>query len=427
MVLLGLYIMKKLLSLIISFTLVTAFAQKPTSDKDLFDLFKAKQYLAMEKQNTKTAQNYFFYKAVFYNVCNKPEISVKYLDSLEKKGVPGKLKFDFWELRSDNYVKLFDYKSAGISTKYLIDHFANKFTAEEKLEAKNSYRIWEVLANEPPQKQRPFKPVGMPFTRDLAGLINLKVGINNVEGDFVFDTGAGISCITDVQAEKMGVRILPDNNIEVKGYNGIVNKVRMGIAPLLKIGSIEIENVLFLVFKEEAFTFAEGAYKINGIIGFPIAKDLGTITISKQTISFEKMTTDIPVDEKNLFIELLTPILLLKYGNDLLPFGFDTGADRTDFSKAFYTKYKKDLNKLGKPTTYNEASAGGSSVFKGLKLRSIYLMLGKEDIVLKDPVVNITNYHPLGKELFGNVGQDILKKYNSVVISFDNNYLQLIK
>lgn len=417
---------KELLSLIIFLLVTSGYAQRNISDKDLFDLYKAKQYTSLEKGNSKSAENYFFYKAVFYNVSNKPAVSIQYLDSFEKKGVPDKIGYEFWGLKADNYVKLFDYKNAGTSTKYLIDHFPDRFSENELLDAGNSYRIWEVLANEPAQRVSPFMPVLMPYSRDMAGLLNLKVEINNIESDFIFDTGAGISCITDVQAEKMGVKILPDNNIEVKGYNGIANKVRMGIAPSLKFGSIEIQNALFLVFKEEAFTFAGGAYKINGIIGFPIAKDLGTITIAEKTIGFEKMTTDVSLDEKNLFIELLTPILLLKYHNDVLPFGFDTGADHSSFSKTFYTRYKSILKKEGKPKTFQEASAGGASIYKGIQIKTMNLILGREEILLNDAIVNIEDY-PLGKEIFGNIGQDVLKQYSSVIISFDNNYLQLIK
>jgi hypothetical protein len=419
--------MKKLLIFLVPVFLISAYSQKPASEKDLFDLYKAKQFTSLEKKNNRSSEHYFFYKASYFNVSNQPTVSVQYLDSLEKTGVPQKIEFEYWGLKADNYVKLFDYKNAALSTRYLIDHYPDKFTDNEKLEAENSYRIWEVLSDIPPQKVLPFQPVLIPATRDIAGLINLKVSINGVDGDFVFDTGAGISCITDAQAEKMGVKILPDNHIQVKGYNGIANEVRMGIAPLLKFGGIEIENALFLVFKEEALSFANGAYKINGIIGFPIAKDLGTITLGKETLGFEKMTTDVSIDEKNLFIELLTPILFLKYKNDLLPFGFDTGADRSNFSKAFYTKYKSDLKKEDKPAKFKEGSAGGTTFYKGIKMKEVNFFLGNQEILLTDMIVHIDNYHPSGKELFGNIGQDILKQYSSVIISFDNNYLRLVK
>ncbi|MDT9096702.1 hypothetical protein RSW32_25600, partial [Escherichia coli] len=84
-------------------------------------------------------------------------------------------------------------------------------------------------------------------------------------------------------------------------------------------------NEPFLVFRDEALSFANGAYKINGIIGFPVAKELGRITITRKSLLIDAHREDNSF-AKNFFVEQLRPIVLLGYKGKLLPFNFDTGA-----------------------------------------------------------------------------------------------------
>jgi predicted aspartyl protease len=416
--------MKKL----IIFTLLlletgVAFSQIKTENQ-LKDLSEQHQFVKMDSLNNKIkTREYHFYKALFANVCNKPNVSNLYLDSLKQNQITK--EFRYYKLKNDNYIKLFDYANAFKTSGILTTIFSKNYTKEELDDEQNTRRIWEVLKLQKPQIIESFSNHSVTTKKDKAGLITTNVLANNIETDFVFDTGAGISCITESLAKKLGFIILPDNNIEVMSFTGVKNKVLMGIAPVLNIGNITIHNAVFLVYPDTAFTFANGKYIINGIIGFPIIKELGTVTIEENSLSFSKNKT-INNNDKNLFIDELRAIVMLNFKGKTLPFNFDSGAKTSSFNKSFYELFKSYLDKNGSLVSEKTASAGGQEVTSEvLEIKDQQIQLGKNQINLPKLQVDKSDYGVYGKVNYGNIGQDIIGQFKKVTISFDYNYLKL--
>lgn len=404
---------------------VTVAAQ---SKDNLYKLYKAKQFKALNDHNVNNDHPlHLFYKAVFANVCNQPALSNNYLDEYvaKVKQPPALISFEYWTVRNDNYVKLFDYKNASVTAEKLLKDYKHKYKKNDYVEEQHAARIWKSLINEEPQTLIRKGKVIIPMKRDIAGLINVKVSDNDTDTSFVLDTGAGISSITESLAQKMNLKIMPDTGIKVGGFSNIYNPVRIGIAEELKIGDITVYNEPFLIFQDEAFSFAGGAYKINGIIGFPIAKAMGTITITPDHLEIDDVPAADSAREKNLFIELLRPVLFLKYKGKTEPYNFDTGAGASQFSKKFYEVYGKELEKTGKYETRADAGAGGVRKHRSLIVKNVTFQLGDQEIIFPELDIDIENYHVSGKELYGNLGQDLLKQYKRVTISFKGNYLKL--
>jgi len=387
-------------------------------------LFKAKQFNELNGLNTNfNHPDYYFYKAVYANVCNHPKLANEYLDSLQiGKLSSGKL-FDYWTLRNDCYVKLCDYKRAYNTNELLNRKFKEYYSTTELAENIETEKIWKEASVIPAQRIEYKGMVIVPVVHDKAGLITVKVTSNHQVADFVFDTGAGLSVITESYALKLGLKMYGKGDIKVKGFTGVGNITRIATTDSLKMGDVVIYHPLFIVFKDEALSFANGAYKINGIIGFPVAKDLGTIIIQKNSLEIGHTKYE---GHKNLFIDMLNPIVMLKYRNKEYPFNLDTGADKTSLSKTFYELMKNDDLIKSLPVQISKtASAGGEINYKSLLIPTLGLQLGNQNIEFKNAKMDIDNYHISGKALFGNIGQDLLKKYDKIIISFDNNYLKL--
>jgi hypothetical protein len=419
--------MKKIFlsSIVFFLPALSSFAQ--TKDT-LYKLYKDKQFIQLEKTNTaKHHSLYSFYKAVYTNVCNQPDQSNLYLDSFMqgKKEPPLLVGLDYWKLRNDNYVKLFDYKNAYTTQQVLMTKYKSKYSAGEYKAELYTSEIWRVLINEKRQTTIRSGSTTLPTTHDLAGLINIHVQSSDIDTSFVFDTGAGMSSITESLAKKMKFRILPGNEINVAGFSNIFNVVQIAVADELRIGDIVIHNEPFLVFKDEALTFAGGAYKINGIIGFPVAKELGSITITPGALQINDLLLEDATTEKNLFIELLHPVLFLKYKKKLLPFNFDTGAGSSQLSKKFFTAYRNEVTKSGQYKTNQNASAGGTRKYKAFMADNVHFMLNEQEIIFPVIEIDIEHNHVSSEGLYGNIGQDLLKKYQKVTINFKNNYLKL--
>ncbi|WP_428228508.1 aspartyl protease family protein [Flavobacterium sp.] len=401
----------------------TAFSQNKT-EKRLKTLSEQYQFVKMDSVNNKMkTREYFFYKALFANVCNKPKISNLYLDSLTQNDI--NQKFNYYKLKNDNYLKLFDYKNAFKTSNILTSTFSKNFSTEELNDELNTQRIWQVVKLQKPQTIDTFSELSVATKKDKAGLINTSVLVNNIETDFVFDTGAGISCITESLAKKLGFIILPDNNIEVMSFSGIKNKVLIGIAPVLDIGSIKIQNAVFLIYPDDAFTFANGSYVINGIIGFPIIKELGTITIEENSLTFSK-NKSLQNNDKNLFIDELRCVVMLNFKGKTLPFNFDSGAKQSLFNKSFYELFKSYLDTNGIIISEKSAGAGGQEIISELlEIKNQSVKLGKITIDLVKLQVDTADYGVYGKMNYGNIGQDIMGQFKKVTISFDANYLKL--
>jgi len=423
--------MKNILIIFISLIIVSCSSVEEKSNFNLYKLYSEKQFAEMEFENSN--QNdplFYFYKAVYTSVCNKPQRSNYYLDSLISKNnfnKPDSVMFNFWKLRNDNYVKLFDYNNAFKTSDILIKKYPSYFKDDELADEKNTRKIWEVLKLQSPQKIQDFSEVTIPMTYDIAKLANISVKSSDKVFDFVFDTGAGISAVMESIAKELGFIFMENKAIKVKGFTGVDNDVKIAIAKEININGIIITNAPFLVFKDEALTFGNGTYKINGIIGFPIAKELGTITITSNTLVASKENISIPKTDKNLFFEMLHPIVYIKYKNSNLPCIFDTGADHSLFSKKFYNKFENELKNTGSIKTNKIESAGGKMEHKTLLLGNVKMKLGSQEIKFQKMEVDIENFNIKGPEFYGNIGQDIIQQYKSVTISFDNNYLKLNK
>lgn len=394
------------------------------SDSILKQLSKQHQFAKMDSLNSKEkGKDYYFYKGLYANVCNKPKLSNQYLDSLKNNELIN--TYEFAKLKDDNYIKLFSYNSAYMASKILTMKFQQRFTKEELLDEINTQQIWKTLRGTRPQSIDKFTTITVAAVKDKAGLITTEVKVKDTVSHFVFDTGAGISCITESIAKKMGVKILPDNNISVESFTGQKNKVRIGVASEINLGELKVHNTVFLVYPDKAFTFADGAYVINGIIGFPIIKELGTITFEKDKLTFSK-ESESGTNEKNLFVDELRAIVMLKYKSKTLPFNFDSGAKVSLFNKAFYETFKTDLDSIGSLETTKSSSAGAEVVStEVLVLKDQPISLGNKTIQLPKMEIAPKDYGVYGEVNYGNIGQDVLGQFEKVVISFDGNYLKL--
>ncbi|WP_278021860.1 hypothetical protein [Flavobacterium ginsengisoli] len=96
------------------------------SDSILKQLSKQHQFAKMDSLNSKEkGKDYYFYKGLYANVCNKPKLSNQYLDSLKNNELIN--SYEFTKLKDDNYIKLFSYNSAYMASKILTMKFQQLF------------------------------------------------------------------------------------------------------------------------------------------------------------------------------------------------------------------------------------------------------------------------------------------------------------
>ncbi|HSI69531.1 MAG TPA: retropepsin-like aspartic protease, partial [Gillisia sp.] len=313
-----------------------------------------------------------------------------------EKQLTDSIKYKIEALAHINYSREYEYKKAYNSLKKLLLDYDHYITEAEKKNFENTLLIWKALQDQPKQNIIKDQTLEIPITRDKAGLQNLLDSSGNAERNFIFDTGANISTITESTAEEFGVELL-DGSFEVNAITGDKIISRIGIAPEIKLGPVTIENAVFLVFPDEALAFEQIDFQINGILGFPILEALDEIHITKDDrfiVPLEQTTTK----EQNLALDFLTPLLYLKNQNGAGVYTFDTGANKTMLYNIYLLQHQKEFDGDKEDVEYTFGGAGGVTSKKGfyttfrpiINDRTIAI---DSVIVLKEPVTDTNLFY----------------------------------
>ncbi|MEO7044912.1 MAG: hypothetical protein ABI091_06360, partial [Ferruginibacter sp.] len=169
--------------IVLSFCSLEAAGQNRVADfKTIYSLieqknfFKAKDLYDTRKDKlSKTAQNVI--ELFLDNAFNKPEQSNKKIELVTKNKVQplGSLLLDIYKVKKDNEVKLFDYKAAKNTLRYILRKFNFLLSAQEKKDLGNDLKIWTALENEPGQTVTIKETNTLKMVVDKAQLKNLKV------------------------------------------------------------------------------------------------------------------------------------------------------------------------------------------------------------------------------------------------------------
>jgi predicted aspartyl protease len=323
----------------------------------------------------------------------------------------------------DNHVKLYEYREAHLTTQLLLRKYRKVLTADEQNDARNSDIIWKGLQHVAPQTTTIARETQIPYRRDLAGLINVPVRFADSTFDFVFDTGANISVITESYARKSNLRML-NVRFKVKAITGLEVDADLGIANELRMGDIIIRNAVFMVFPDSTLSFARGLYTIKGIIGFPVIEQLQEIRINKKSLIVPQTTVDRNI--RNFGVDELLPVISVVYNTDTLAFTFDTGAQFTFLNEPFYRNYRPLIDTAAKAFDMQIGGAGGITKTKAYRLPQIAITVAGQPALLKDVAVKTTSTDVKDKLYYGNLGQDVMNQFKEMVINFRYMYVDFI-
>lgn len=328
-----------------------------------------------------------------------------------------------------NLVNLFEYKDAYFTNQYILDKFSHVCTEEEIADLSNTSAIWKGLENSGKQVIHHPVDVKIQLSRDKANLANVPVTISGKTKNFIFDTGANFSVVQRSVALEMGCEIIPVQ-FDVSAITGAKVKSDLAVIKELKIGDpagsgqvITCENVVFLVFDDKDLTFSEVNYSIQGIIGFPVIRNLEEIHVTKDDQLIVPKTPE-TYKNSNMILNGFVPVVQVTQDSDTLQFSFDTGAVETSLNSAYYTKYKKKIEKKGKKQTLKSGGAGGMVEFEGYILPKVTLAVGGSQVTLHGVQVRKDHVGESDVDFDGNLGQDFIKQFNEMIISFKYSTIQ---
>jgi predicted aspartyl protease len=420
------------LLLLISIIPLYTYSKAKSSFDDLNTLYQNEEYfklidrLETEKANLEQWQ-YSFFEAVIQNKLNKPRESNKNINTLLenfKYNLHDSLKLELYECKLINHVHLFEYNLALETSKIILSKYKSLLDSSETDEMQNSELIWNAAKDMKPQTSEIKGDSRIKIEKDLAGLVNIPVKSNNIESEFIFDTGANISTISESYAKKMNFKMLPG---KIQVGTATDKKVETGLAyaETFEIGNMVFHNVLFLVVADEYLTFAGGLYVINGIIGFPVIKEMKEIQMS----SDELYIPAVPGNKKyrNLAVEGFTPLVNIVYGKDSLIFSFDSGARTTALYCPFFNKYKEKISSKYELDEIELDGAGGKMKYKGYVIDKVKLNVAGRESTIEDIKLLAEEFKDDDKKFrYGNLGRDFINSFRTMVLNFDSMYIEFI-
>lgn len=423
--------MKRIFAYLIIIVIFSNCSDKLTQDKyaQLIKAYSEQNYFKLDNLMSETKLNkreptLLLCKAKLDYVFNRPESSNILINKILDKYSAyfnDTIIADLYFMKSNNEDRLQDYENACLNAQLLLEKYSHVYDSSFIREMEDDILIRKTLSGIPKMVIKQDADTRIPIKRDIAGLLNVPVIINNDSTDFIFDTGANKSVIVKSLANKYGARIfLP--KINIYGFTGYRFESELCLIDI-KIGDITIKNSVFIVLPDSLLSFGNGAYVIKGIIGFPV------ISALKELIFEDEKFLSIPKEPaqynlRNFALREANPVILVKYRNDTLPFHFDTGADRTVLFATFLNKYKDEITENYKKLTVKMAGAGGDIETEAYLIDSVMLSAGEAQLQLDSLEVLTELLNANQRHVYGNFGQDFIKNFSKMEINFKSMHIK---
>lgn len=320
----------------------------------------------------------------------------------------------YFSLLLDGCYNLGDYRSAA----HLVSRIEGA-TAE--------HRLFSTMAKVRPMRVKiPKAGTKVPFTLRKVGnggehiWVDVEIGEGKKQTceEFVFDSGAGLSCVSEEFARANNFRFLNDS-IATGGVGGRLN-LQLATIPRLHIGEMVVENPIFLVFGrgQAALDKASGREFAN-IIGNPIMREAGCVEIDFRNKLIRFGSTITTTEKSPLFRRGSLYYIGLEVEGLTIDAEIDTGAVSTMMTPKFYAHYKSptptaEIQKL------EGQGVGGTNRFEGFIAPSLSFRLGNRTVQLEQVKIatNSDDYQVVSPYSQGWLGMDLLTKFSRIVLDF---------
>ena len=412
------------------FTLAWSHPVSRAREQHLQSLLDRKEYFTLQKELAQrpdeiSVEKQLYLAAFVDNAFNRNTASTDKIADLlghYSSRLSDTAKAGLLQLQEDNCLKIYQYARAAAADSELLRNYRHAMDSAGFADVQNNSLITHALSAVAPQQTTITANASFPWTKDKIGLMEIPVRHKDSTWSCIFDTRANISSISASYARKLGLKMLNVSYKEGSGATGNSFQSSLGIADSLWLGSILLQQVVFQVMPDEVLYLAPIDFHMNVIIGYPVIASLREIHV------FRNGTMTVPIHTTgstlgNLAMDGLDPIVTGRIGNDTLNFQFDTGASSSDLYSNYFRKNKAQVLLHGKAATVKVGGAGGVTQQEIYRLDSLTLGIGHQTVTLPNIDVHI-NPIPNTKEFFyGNLGQDIIARFNEMILNFGDMYV----
>ncbi len=234
--------------------------------------------------------------------------------------------------------------------------------------------------------------VTLPVDFGRPNLVRLSVRVNGrPPEEFVLDSGASISLLTESAAARMGVRFVPGATAAARGLHDTETPMRMGWLDSVQIGDLTVTDVPVGILPDGTLTFetaALGVFKLNGVLGAHFMKEFDwRIEYFEKRLFARRLDPKAPHGSmnQNVFFRRMKPMVRTSLNGQ--PWSFfllDTGSEPSMVTRDGLRKTRNFEPEAAYPVTLE--GIGKSRVSWG-KISDVTLGVGAYMVRFKDIVV----------------------------------------
>jgi hypothetical protein len=278
----------------------------------------------------------------------------------------------------------------------------------------NAEHLFAALARNPEMRVRRMRYTRLKQSRP-GTYIECPVGINGHTAHYLWDSGANFCVTTEQEVRRLGLEAAPSSATLNNSTGGNIG-FQLAIARRLEIGGCSLEQVPFLVFRDDQQPFNELAQDERGAIGLPVQLALGGFRWKPEG----ELELGFPAagGEPNLCFDGLAPVVECGYGDAAhLPVQLDTGAVTTDLWPPFAKRFRAVT--VGRERSRHRISGVGQDVdVDAMVVDRLALAIGGRTVTLAPADVYLEKTLPNSERYYGNVGMDLLRQANQVTLDF---------
>ena len=243
--------MKNLVSFLVFAISLAACTPKsnPAAEQQLLQMLEKKDLFRLEAQlegkKSELSKGIVLYlEAFLQNAFDQTELSLQTINAIIPKHVKSlndTLMCDIYGLKYDNLHKQYRYREAAEALKHAMEKYGHTADSVDFAGMQGAYSIVESLKNFPLQKMHNTTDVTIPIWRNPFDHVMLTVTSGGQSEDFVFDTGAMLSVVSESCAQKMSIRGF-EASLGVGNSVGSEAQSKVGVADNLQVGGLLLEN-----------------------------------------------------------------------------------------------------------------------------------------------------------------------------------------
>ena len=314
--------------------------------KQMFELRAALQQSGWKDSET------VFYRALVESRFGQEAAGIEHLEKFLATHPPRDLEQPAYEELASAQLRLGRYGETARAIAAALQVMPK--TDENRSDTENDRKLYESLRDVPPQSIEFGEDTPVEAKFNAIGSWNVPLEVNGRPAEWIFDSGANLSALTESEAARLGLRVL-ESTAYVQGSTDKKNALRLAVAPDLRFGRARLKNVVLLVLSDESVYIGPLKYQIRGILGFPVLRALGQVGISAKG-QVHVGSNAAAVGDANLFFDDLRPIVEVRHADHRLLMFVDTGANASTGYPSFRAALTKD--EIAKLTKQQDQTGG---------------------------------------------------------------------